>query len=63
MTGIESLAVLFGLLCVWFCIRQNIWCWPTGLVQVTLYIFIFYDVKLYSDLILQVVYVGLRLGL
>ena len=61
MTGIEALAVLFGLLCVWFCIRQNIWCWPTGLIQVTLYIFIFYDVKLYSDQILQVIYVGLQL--
>ena len=61
MTGIEALAVLFGLLCVWFCIRQNIWCWPTGLIQVTLYIYIFYEVKLYSDLILQVVYVALQL--
>ncbi|MBE1424839.1 nicotinamide mononucleotide transporter [Desulfomicrobium macestii] len=61
MTGIEALAVLFGLLCVWFSIRQNIWCWPTGLIQVTLYIYIFYDVKLYSDLILQVIYVGLQL--
>jgi len=61
MTGIEALAVFFGLLCVWFCIRQNIWCWPTGLIQVTLYIYIFYEVKLYSDLILQVVYVALQL--
>lgn len=61
MTGVEALAVLFGLLCVWFSIRQNIWCWPTGLIQVTLYIYIFYDVKLYSDLILQVIYVGLQL--
>ncbi|UTF51798.1 nicotinamide riboside transporter PnuC [Desulfomicrobium sp. ZS1] len=61
MTGIEALAVLFGLLCVWFCIRQNIWCWPTGLIQVTLYIYIFYDVKLYSDMILQVVFVVLQL--
>lgn len=61
MTGIEALAVLFGLLCVWFSIRQNIWCWPTGLIQVTLYIYIFYDVKLYSDLILQVIYVVLQL--
>lgn len=61
MTGIEALAVLFGLLCVWFCIRQNIWCWPTGLIQVTLYIYIFYEVKLYSDMVLQVVFVVLQL--
>ncbi len=41
--------------------RQNIWCWPTGLVQVSLYIVIFYQVKLYSDLILHVIYVFLQI--
>ena len=39
MTPIEATAVIFGLLCVWLTVRQNIWCWPTGLVQVVLYIF------------------------
>lgn len=41
-------------------IRQSLWCWPTGLLQVFLYIFIFYEAKLYSDVGLQVVYVGLQ---
>jgi nicotinamide mononucleotide transporter len=35
--------------------------WPTGLVQVLLFIFVFYQVKLYSDLILHVVYVGMQI--
>jgi nicotinamide mononucleotide transporter len=61
MTLIESIAVIFGLLCVWLTIRQNIWCWPTGLIQVALYVFIFYRVKLYSDLILHVIYVILQI--
>lgn len=61
MSWIEAIAVIFGLLCVGLTIRQNIWCWPTGLVQVLLYIVIFYQVKLYSDLLLHVVYVGLQL--
>lgn len=61
MTGIEAVAVVFGVACVWLTVRQNIWCWPTGLVQVSLYIFIFYEVKLYSDLILHVIYVFLQL--
>ncbi|MGA1133103.1 MAG: nicotinamide riboside transporter PnuC [Prochlorotrichaceae cyanobacterium] len=61
MTGIEVIAVVFGLLCVWLTVRQNIWCWPTGLVQVTLYIVIFYQVKLYSDLILHILYVFLQI--
>jgi len=60
MTWIEAIAVVFGLLCVWLTVRQNIWCWPTGLVQVALYIAIFYQVKLYSDLILHIIYVFLQ---
>jgi nicotinamide mononucleotide transporter len=34
-------------------------CWPAGLVQVTLFVFVFYDARLYSDVILHVVYIAL----
>jgi nicotinamide mononucleotide transporter len=61
MTWIEAIAVVFGLVCVWLTIRQNIWCWPTGLVQVALYLIIFYRVKLYSDLILHMIYVLMQI--
>ncbi len=61
MDPIETTAVIFGFLCVVFTIRQNIWCWPTGLVQVFLYIFVFYRVKLYSDMILHVIYVYMQI--
>lgn len=57
MTWIEAIAVVFGLVCVLLTIRQSIWCWPIGLVQVALYIFIFYRVRLYSELVLHVIYV------
>jgi len=59
MTGIEIVAVVAGVLCVWLTVRQNIWCWPVGLIQVGLYIFIFYEVKLYSDMLLHAIYVVL----
>jgi nicotinamide mononucleotide transporter len=57
MTWIEGIAAVCGLLCVWLTVRQNIWCWPTGLIQVLLYIGVFYHARLYSDLILHVIYV------
>ena len=57
MTWIEGIAAVCGLLCVWLTVRQNVLCWPTGLVQVVLYIGVFYQARLYSDLILHVVYV------
>ena len=57
MTWIEGIAAISGLLCVWLTVRQNILCWPTGLIQVILYIGVFYHARLYSDLILHVIYV------
>ena len=61
MSPLEIIAVLFGLACVTLVVRQSIWCWPTGLVQVSLYLIIFYQVKLYSDAILQVFYIVMNI--
>jgi nicotinamide riboside transporter PnuC len=61
LTTIEASASAFWLLCVWLTVRQNIWCWPTGLVMVSLYVWIFYQVRLYSDMILQVIYIVLQI--
>lgn len=60
MLWIEAAATIFGILAVWLTVRRNIWCWPAGLIQVLLYIYIFFTVKLYSDLILHIVYVFLQ---
>lgn len=61
MTWIEAVATFFGILCVWLTIRQNVLCWPAGLVQVFLYIFVFYDAKLYADMVLHIIYVVLSI--
>jgi nicotinamide mononucleotide transporter len=60
MEWIELTAVILGLACVWLTVRQHIGCWPTGLAMVSLYIVIFFRAKLYSDMLLQVVYIGLQ---
>lgn len=56
MSPIEWGGALFGVLAVWLTVRQSVWCWPTGLVNVALYAFVFYEAKLYADVGLQVVY-------
>ena len=58
---VELIAAILGLLSVWLTVRQNIWCWPTGLASVALHIIIFYQTKLYSDVILQVVFEALQI--
>ncbi len=61
MNHLELAATVMGVVSVTLTVRQNIWCWPTGLVMVTLYFFIFKEAKLYSDMGLQVVYVFMQL--
>lgn len=61
LLALEIVGTVFGLLCVWLTVRQSLWCWPTGLVQVLAFMAIFYQVKLYSDLILHVIYVGMQI--
>lgn len=58
---IEYTAAAFGIGCVYLFIVRNIWSWPTGLVQVVLYIAVFWQAKLYADMILHFFYVGLQL--
>ncbi len=61
MSPIEIIATIVGLVSVYLTVKQNIWCWPTGIVMVTLYIFIFYNARLYSDMGLQVVYIFMQI--
>jgi nicotinamide mononucleotide transporter len=61
MAWLEIIAAALGLACVWLTVRRHIACWPTGLAMVLLYIVIFYHAKLYSDMLLQVVYVFLQI--
>ena len=61
MSGFEIAGVAFGLVAVWLTVRENVWCWPLGLVNVVLSAVVFAQAKLYADMGLQVVYVALCL--
>ena len=61
MSGLELFAAALGVIAVWLTVKQNPWCWPIGLVMVLLYSWVFFEVKLYSDMLLQVVYAVLQL--
>jgi nicotinamide mononucleotide transporter len=56
VSPLEIVAALVGALSVWLSVRQNIWSWPTAIVNVVLYAIVFYEAKLYADMGLQVVY-------
>lgn len=60
MFWIETLAAVLGILSVWLMTRQKPAAWPIGLLMVLLYIGVFYDARLYSEMLLQMVYVVLQ---
>ncbi len=59
MFSLELVAVVLTLVAVYLMTRQIIWCWPLGMVSVTLYAAVFYDARLYADMGLQGLYFAL----
>lgn len=53
MTTIEIIAAVISALAVWLTARRRPWCWPVGLASVLIYAWVFIEVKLYSDALLQ----------
>lgn len=61
MSAIEWIAVALGLANVGLLIRRSIWNYPFGIAMVSLYGWIFYETKLYSDALLQVFFLALNI--
>lgn len=54
---VEALGAFFGILYVILAIRENPLCWPIGILNAGIYIYVFLQSRLYADSMLQVVYV------
>ena len=54
---VQVLGAVFGLVYIYFSIRQHILTWPIGLLSSVFYVFIFFQTGFYADMGLQVYYV------
>lgn len=50
---IELLATITGLVSVYLAARAHIWTWPTGILNELAFMVLFYQLQLYSDMLLQ----------
>lgn len=53
---LEAASFVTGALCVWLTVRENIWNFPIGLVNVATFSVVFWKARLFGDAGLQVVY-------
>lgn len=61
MNLVELIAAVLGIAAVFLATRQNVWNWPLGILNFALYIIVFYQAKLYAQVGLQVMYIGLAM--
>jgi len=47
---LEVVAVIFGILSVWFARKENIWVYPTGIINVLIYVYLCFFAGLYADM-------------
>lgn len=58
---LEGIAAVIGIISVFLSTRQNIWSWPTAIVNVALYTVVFYHGRLYGQMGLQTIYLVLSI--
>jgi len=56
---IELLAVILAISYLLLAVKQQIWCWPAAFLSSLIYLYVFFEVRLYMESILQVYYAGM----
>jgi nicotinamide mononucleotide transporter len=54
---IENLAVITGIIYIFLSVKQQVSCWYFGVASSLLYLFVFFQSKIYADMALQAYYV------
>ena len=58
MSYVELIGTILYLWSVWLISKRRVLTWPVGIVSVLLYMALFYQIRLYSDALEQVYYLG-----
>ena len=56
--ALEIVANVFNVLSVWFAARNSVHTWWSGIIGVSLYALMFFEVRLYADVTLQLFFLG-----
>ena len=61
MGDLEIAAAVLGVINVTLVVRRSTWNYPFGIAMVSLYFFVFWEAKLYSDALLQIFFLLIQL--
>lgn len=52
---VEIVGVILTLVSIWLATKENIWYYPTGLIALAIYTWLYWQAKLYAESLLQVI--------
>ena len=61
MSPVELIAAALGLANVWLVVKRSVWNFPVALAMCALYLWVFFDAKLYSDSLLQLFFIAINI--
>jgi nicotinamide mononucleotide transporter len=59
--ALEIIAVVFGLLSVWFSKQNNIWVYPTGMLSTSIFVYLLLKWGLIGDMLINIYYFAMSL--
>ncbi len=62
MAPVEVAGTLLSVAAVVLTIRRSVWCWPVWIAATLLYVVVFADAKLYSDVLLQFFFLAMQVA-
>lgn len=61
MNYLEIIGALIGLVYLWLEYKASIWLWVAGFIMPAVYIFVYYDARLYADMGISIYYLAASL--
>ncbi|MDT0593885.1 nicotinamide riboside transporter PnuC [Glaciecola petra] len=55
----EVFAFIFAVAYIWLASEESIWCWPAGLISTALYSYVFWEVSVFYQMLLNIYYMGM----
>ena len=59
MNYLELVAVVLAIGYLLLAVRQSLWCWAAAFVSTAIYLYLFFDARLYMESVLQVFYLAM----
>lgn len=59
MNHLELLAVVLAIAYLLLAVKESLWCWAAAFVSTAIYLYLFFDARLYMESVLQVFYLAM----